>query len=419
MNKFNRDFLLGASTAAHQVEGNNKNSDFWAMEQVPGSLFKEPSMDAVDQYNRYREDIDLLAEAGLNAYRFTIEWARIEPEKGCFDSAEVSHYRDVIDYCRSRDIEPVVTMHHFSSPKWLIMQGGWENEQTADLFAGYCGHVVSKLGDSLKYVCTINEANMGLQLMKIMRDMMNRKGAVQVGINADAMQKGMAERMAGMSAAFGGMDPRTINHFLSGRTPEGDNVIINAHEKARDAMKAICPHLMVGITLSLHDFQALPGGEGYAQAEYEEELLHYLQHLLKDDFIGVQNYTRKLVGPGGTQQPPEGAELTQMGYEFYPQAISNVVRYVARHFDRPILITENGIGTLDDKRRQAFIQEALTGIQACIADGLPVIGYLHWTLLDNFEWMLGYIPKFGLIAVDRETQTRYPKESLKLLGSYR
>ena len=279
--------------------------------------------------------------------------------------------------------------------------------------------MVTELGDILQYVCTINEANMGLQLMKIMRDMMNRMGAVQVGINTDDMQKGMAERMASMSAAFGGMDPRTINHFLSGRTQAGDKVIIHAHEKARDAMKAISPHLKIGLTLSLHDFQALPGGEAHAQAEYEEELLHYLPHLQKDDFIGVQNYTRKLVGPEGVQQPPEGAELTQMGYEFYPQAISNVVRTVASHFDRPILITENGIGTLDDSRRQAFIREALAGVQACLEDGIPVVGYLHWTLLDNFEWMLGFVPKFGLIAVDRTTQERQPKESLRVLGNYR
>lgn len=419
MSKFSANFLLGASTAAHQVEGNNTNSDFWTMEQAPGSLFKEPSLDAVDHYNRYREDIDLMAAAGLNAYRFSIEWARVQPEKGRFDAAAIEHYRAVISYCRSKSIEPVVTLHHFTSPKWVILEGGWEDEKTADLFAEYAAHIAKELGDQLQYVCTINEANMGLQLAKIMRDMMNRKGAVQVGINSDDLMKGMVERMANLSTAFGGMDPRSINHFLSGRTPAGDLVICHAHEKARDAMKAIRPELKIGITLSLHDFQALPGGEAHAEAEYDEEFYHYLPFLQKDDFIGVQNYTRKLVGPEGVQQPPEDAELTQMGYEFYPQAIGNVVRTVASRWDKPILITENGIGTLDDSRRQVFIQEALAGIQACIADGIPVKGYLHWTLLDNFEWMLGYVPKFGLIAVDRTTQTRQPKASLKLLGSYR
>ncbi len=417
MKKFDQDFLLGASTAAHQVEGNNTRSDFWAMEQAEGSIFKEPSLDSVDHYNRYREDIDLMASAGLNAYRFSIEWARIQPDKERFDLDEIEHYRQVIQYCRDKGIEPVVTMHHFTSPKWLIEEGGWESEKTADYFAAYCARMATELGDLLNYVCTINEANMGLQLMKIIRDMMAKMGNVQVGVNLDAGNP-MAERMKGASEAFGGMDPQKIHHFLSGRTPDGDRVIIHAHEKARDAMKQIRPELKIGLTLSLHDFQALPGGEANVLAEQDEEFLHYLEHLEKDDFIGVQNYSRKLVGPDGPVDPPEGSEMTQMNYEYYPQGISNVVRFVASHFDRPILITENGIATLDDERRQAFIREALAGVMACIEDGIDVRAYLHWTLLDNFEWMLGFVPKFGLIAVDRKTQQRQPKDSLKLLGSF-
>ncbi|HAL74919.1 MAG TPA: glycoside hydrolase family 1 [Clostridiales bacterium] len=418
MQKFDKHFLLGASTAAHQVEGNNTNSDFWAMEQIPGSLFKEPSLDAVDHYNRFREDIDLMAAAGLNAYRFSIEWARIQPTKDSFDAKEIQHYREMLEYCHQKGIKPIVTLHHFSSPKWLITEGGWEAESTADLFADYARYVIIELGDQMDYVCTINEANMGLQLTKIMHEMAAKmQGQVQVGINTD-IGKVMAERMAGLSKVFGGLDPRKISHFLSGRTPAGDLVIIHAHEKARDAIKAVCPHLKVGITLSLHDFQALPGGEERAHAELDEELLHYLPHLQKDDFIGVQNYSRKLVGPDGIVPPPEGTELTQMNYEFYPQGIANVIRTVASHFHKPILVTENGIGTADDSRRQVFIQEALRGIQACLDEGIPVKGYLHWTLMDNFEWMLGFEPTFGLIAVDRTTQRRYPKPSLQLLGSY-
>lgn len=127
--KFEQNFLIGASTAAHQVEGNNRYSDFWAMEQMTHSNFKEPSLDAVDHYNRYKEDIDLMEQAGLNAYRFSIEWARIEPVKGQFDENKIRHYRDVAVYCRSKGIEPIVTMHHFSSPKWLIEEGGWEADE--------------------------------------------------------------------------------------------------------------------------------------------------------------------------------------------------------------------------------------------------------------------------------------------------
>jgi len=418
MRKFSSDFLLGAATAAHQVEGNNTNSDFWAMEQIPGSIFKEPSLDSVDHYNRYCEDIDLMATAGLNAYRFSIEWARVQPTKDSFDGRAIAHYRDVLEYCHAKGVQPVVTLHHFTSPKWLILEGGWETESTIDYFAAYCAHVVVELGDLMNYVCTINEANMGLQLTKIMREMMAKMGAVQVGINTD-IGNPMAARMKGMSAAFGGLDPRKIHHFLSGRTPDGDLLVARAHAKACSAIKTVRPDLKVGITLSLHDFQALPGGEANVQAEQDEELLHYLPYLAGDDFIGVQNYSRKLVGPDGVVPPPEGTEMTQMNYEYYPQGISNVIRMVAQHWDKEILVTENGIATRDDNRRQAFIQEALAGIQNCIDDGLPVKSYLHWTLLDNFEWMLGFEPTFGLIAVDRTTQKRLPKASLGLLGSYR
>jgi len=416
MKKFSSEFLLGAATAAHQVEGSNTNSDFWAMENVTGSMFKEPSGDSVDHFNRYKEDIGLMANAGLNAYRFTIEWARVQPAKDIFDDNAIRHYREMLEYCRAKGVEPIVTMHHFTSPKWLIYEGGWENESTADYFAAYCSCVVKELGHLMRYVCTINEANMGLQLVKLVKDMMAKLGDVQTGIDMNAL---MAERMKPMTVAFPGADPGKIHHFLSPRTPEGDLVIARAHEKARDAMKAVRPELQIGITLSLHDFQHQPGCEAIAHAEWDEEFLHYLPHLEKDDFIGVQNYSRRIIGKDGGLPTPEGAELTQMGYEYYPEAIGNVVRTVSKNWKKPIIITENGLSTDDDSRRVEFIKRALKGVQSCIDDGIDVRGYMYWSLLDNFEWMLGYEKTFGLIAVDRTTQTRTPKESLTVLGGYR
>ena len=417
MNRLPKDFLIGASTAAHQVEGNNIHSDFWAMEQMENSSFAEPSLDAVDHYNHFKEDIDLMATAGLNAYRFSIEWARIEPAKGTFDDKEIEHYREMLEYCHKKGVKPIVTMHHFSSPKWLISQGGWEDENTIEAFANYCSYVVRNLGDLFEYVCTINEANMGLQLAAIIRDYMKQMNAdVQVGVNIDSlnpMQEKMKAMMMEVAKVFG--TPQA-NTFLSQRTEEGDKLIMRAHEAARDAMKAIRPELKVGVTLSLHDFQPLEGGEELAAKEWDEEFLHYLPYMKKDDFFGLQNYTRKIVGPEGVLPVPEEAERTQMGYEFYPQALGHVIRKVSKELSIPIMVTENGIGTSDDSRRVAFINEAVSGVADCIADGIPVLGYMHWSLLDNFEWQKGFGPTFGLIAVDRSTQTRYPKESLAVLG---
>lgn len=184
--KFAKGFLLGAATAAHQVEGNNTHSDFWTMEQLEHSNFTEPSLDAVDHYHHYEEDIKLLANSGLNSYRFSIEWARIEPEKGQYDDNEIEHYRKVLKFCRLNNVTPIVTMHHFSSPKWLISEGGWESEKTVGYFKNYCHYVVSKLGDMMCYVCTINEANMGLQIASLSKSIMRRMGVMpQIGINFD------------------------------------------------------------------------------------------------------------------------------------------------------------------------------------------------------------------------------------------
>ncbi len=409
-------FMLGAATAAHQVEGNNRNSDCWAMEQMAHSAFVEPSLDAVDHYNRYQEDIDYLAGAGLNAYRFSIEWARIEPEKGKYDETEVRHYRDVLNYCRKKGIEPMVTMHHFSSPRWLMKEGGWEAESTAEAFADYCAYVSEKLGDLMLYVCTINEANMGFQLSAMMQAIMKQMEAnLQIGMNLPSRESAEEERKE-TETVFG---TDRINPFLSPRTEEGDRIIMRAHEKARDAMKRLCPHLKIGITMSLFDVQTAAGGEAAAEKEWADEFGRYVPYIRKDDFFGLQNYTRKVIGREGTLPAPAGAELTQMDYEFYPKSLGNVVRRVYAELGIPIVITENGVATEDDARRIVFVGEALECVKECLEEGIPVEGYFYWSLLDNFEWQKGFGKQFGLIAVDRKTQKRYPKESLGYMGRLR
>lgn len=430
MGKFPQGFMVGASTAAHQVEGNNVHSDYWLQENVEHSQFVEPSGEAVDHYHRYEEDIRLMAEAGLNAYRFSIEWARIEPKQGEFDENEIAHYRKVIACCKENGVEPVVTLHHFTSPAWVISRGGWENEEVVDWFANYVQYVVKHLGSELRYICTINEANMRLQLAAIMKKYMGqmaggqqeeknapKEGDVQVGLNLD---QGMNTMMLGMvecAKAFGLQDPRGIHTFVSMCTPEGDILVMKAHQAAKKVIKEMYPDIKVGLTLSLHDMQPATGGEDAAHKEWEEEFSHYLPYIAEDDFLGVQSYTRQCFDEKGNKYTPEGVELTQMGYEFYPQAIANVVRAAAKEFKGDLIVTENGVATADDSRRQEYIKEATAGLQACIADGIPLKGYLHWSLMDNFEWQKGFSMQFGLIAVDRSNMKRTPKESLSLLGS--
>lgn len=424
MEETKRVFMIGAATSAHQVEGNNVHSDYWTMEHMKSTSFLEPSLDAVDHYNRYEEDIRLLSEAGLNAYRFSIEWARIEPREGEFDENEIKHYADVLDCCKRYGVLPIVTLHHFTSPKWLIERGGWECEDTVGYFARYCGFVCERLGDRMSYVCTINEANMGLQLSVIAKRYLKKlifgkksstDGKAQVGVNLQHMLENMKLAKSENAEVFG---CEKLNTFVSSRTKEGDLLICRAHIAAKKAIKEKAPHVKVGLTLSLHDMQADKFGARYAKREWYSEFGHYLPYVKNDDFIGVQNYSRTQFGIFGQKNPPKDAEMTQMNYEFYPKALGNVIRTVAKDFDGEIIVTENGIATNDDTRRCEFIRRALSGVKECINDGIKVIGYFHWSLLDNFEWQKGYDMTFGLIGVDRKTQVRYPKESLRVLGEY-
>jgi beta-glucosidase len=391
------EFMLGAATSAHQTEGNNVNSDCWLLEHMGNSSYHEPSGMAADHYNRFREDIAGMKNAGMNAYRFSMEWARIEPEKGRFDDKEVMHYKEVIDCCRQNGIEPVVTMHHFSSPLWLGREGGWECEKVPEYFSRYCSYIAEKLGSAMHYVCTINEANMRLQLASLMESYMaSMHMDVQVGVDCQKSEEKQNQ----------------VNTFLSPCSGQGELLIMKAHEQARDAMKKICPELRIGLTLSLHDCQAAGDGKEKAKAKWTEEFVHYLPWLQKDDFIGVQNYTRAVFDENGEVPVPENAPKTQMGYEVYPEALEHVIRAVAGDWKKEILVTENGIATADDGERISFIKKALNGVHHCRQDGIPVNGYLYWSLLDNFEWQMGYSRTFGLIAVNRQTMEREEKKSL-------
>ena len=274
MARFEKDFLLGAATAAHQVEGNNTHSDIWLQEQMKHSSFAEPSGAACDHYHRYEEDIRLMAQAGLNAYRFSVEWARIEPEEGHFDEAATEHYRDVIRCCQKHGIEPIITLHHFTSSAWLIRKGGWEADSTPACFARYARYIAGQFGSNLHYICTINEANMGVQIAAVARSFflqMQSEGKWQFGVNLEDLMKGNPETVQENGTAFGTDRPAV---FLSARSAHGDAIVMQAHTAARQAIRETAPHIKVGWTLSLHDVQPVSGGEERAAKEWDEEFSH-------------------------------------------------------------------------------------------------------------------------------------------------
>ena len=401
--EFPKRFLWGTATAAHQVEGNNVNSDVWVLEHIPRSPYVEPSGDACDHYHRYRFDIALLAELGFNAYRFSIEWARIEPEEGEFSTAVLEHYRDMLRACREHGLTPIVTFHHFTSPRWLMARGGWENARTPDRFARYCERAARYLGDLIGVGCTINEANIACLLA-------NQGFAMP----AKRLHK---ERWWSAAADALAISPQRLAPFLYATAPRAIKLVLRAHRRAVEAIKFVSGDFPVGITLALQDIQAGEGGEKKAARMRKEINDVYLESLQGDDFVGVQTYSRARFGPKGFLPPEKGAELTQMHYEFWPEALEATIRDAIEKTQLPVIVTENGIGTVDDTRRVEYIQRALKGVSNCLKDGLDVRGYTYWSAFDNFEWSLGYRPTFGLIAVDRETQVRTAKPSARMLGA--
>ena len=393
-----KGFLWGTAISAYQSEGNNTNTDVWLLENLKPTVFKDRSGDACDSYHRYAEDIALNAALGFNSYRFGIEWARIEPSPGEFSNAELDHYRDVLMTCRAHGVKSMVTFSHFSVPLWFAERGGFEVADAADLFARYCTKVVERLGDVMDMATTFNEANIPLLLnaVPVMSPLARARPMIE------------AARKATGSPLFSSLtyaDPALTGPAL-----------LQAHRKGYAAMKAARPELPVGVTLSIQDIQGVGEGnqaEAFAHKIYGEWVDAARTHA---DFVGVQPYTRLLIGPNGFMPWPKGAEMTAAGYEFYPAAVGNVIRWTHKAIGKPIYVTENGIGTDDDTRRVAFIEQALDSVRACIDDGIPVHSYMYWSLLDNFEWDSGYAKHFGLVEVDLKTFKRTPKPSAHYLG---
>jgi beta-glucosidase len=397
MLKFPNGFLWGAATSAHQVEGGNVSSDFWALENATPSFFVERSGDAIDHYHRFRDDIALLAALGLGAYRFSIEWARIEPEEGHFSAAVLSRYQRYIDACLEHGVAPIVTFQHFTLPLWQARRGGFTDAGFADRFARFCDRAAGALR-GFHTACTLNELNLPI----LFRD----QYLIEHSGHAAECRRA-AEAILGGSLA---------NTFLF--TPAEAILThgLEAHRKARAAIKDHHPSVQVGVTLAIQDEQAEPGAEKLRDERRKRFYDGCLEAVAGEDFIGVQAYTRVVARKDGSVGPEPGHPISVMGYEDRPQALGEACRYVWERTRTPLIVTENGWAGDDDRRRVAFIREAVIGLHGAMSDGADVRGYFYWSLFDNFEWLAGYAPKFGLIAVDRATQSRRVKPSAIAFG---
>lgn len=393
---FPESFLWGTSSAAHQVEGDNRNNDWWEWEQEPGHIANgDRSGIATDHYHRYREDFALLRELNQNAHRLSVEWSRIEPSEGVFDAQQIRHYRDVLGELREQGMLPMVTLHHFTSPLWFARKGGWRSSDAHRAFLPFVNRVVDELGDLVGMWCTINEPSIYSAQGWI-------TGEFPPGRHGDiATQLRVA------------------------------NNLHRAHELAYAAIKRRRPDSPVG--LSHHKFLFMPASSrvlnrmatGAAQLVMDRWPVSRvrLRRIVEatSDYIGVAHYWAQLAAfdprrPGDLfvrRFNPPGAQVTDMGWASSPAWMRDVLGELKR-YGKPVYITENGIAASDDRVRESYLTGILANVHSAIQDGVDVRGYFHWTNTDNFEWARGYSVQFGLIAVDRKTLERTIKPSGRL-----
>lgn len=409
---FPKGFRWGTATSSHQVEGNLTNNDWWLAEQHGGYVFQNQTAgQACDWWNHAEGDFDRMAEMGQNAHRLSIEWSRVEPKPGVWDDHALARYREMLVGLRHRGIEPMVTLHHFTNPLWMVEQGGWENEQVVGWFERYVRRVLAVLGDQTHLWCTINEPNV----------------MISQAYGTGRWPPGKID--------FGAAMQVTLN-------------LVRAHAAAYHAIHELVPGAQVGIAAHIMKWQP-----GRAWLPFDIIMTNLIAHVFHDlvlemvtrgimrvpgrrpllvpeaaqtlDWLGVNYYQRyrirfnprssktffvdMITKPGVFKGPGGWGEI-------HPEGIFDTLTMMWRRYRLPIFITENGIPDETDQYRPSFIVTHLEHLWQALKTGIPVMGYYFWSLLDNFEWTEGYDPRFrfGLIGVDFETQARSVRTSGKL-----
>jgi beta-glucosidase len=405
---FPPDFVWGTATAAHQVEGNNTNNDWWAWEQDEDHI-KEGHQSglACNWWERAEDDFDLAAELGQNGHRLSVEWSRIEPQEGRYDASALERYREMLRALRVRGIEPMVTLHHFTNPLWLAEQNGWENPRAISLFDRYTARVVEALGEYCDLWCTINEPNILVALGYVEGVFPPGKQDLRVALQAS---RNLLRAHAVAYRRIHELQPAArvgLAHNMRVLEPARPRSPLDRRVAAWQD-RAFNRSILTPLTQGRW---SLPLGIGPAWK---------MRNTL--DWIGLNYYTREVVAFDrrlpqelfGRRFHREDAELLDGGYgELYPEGLGRCLGQLSR-LGLPIYITENGIPDADDDQRPRALMLHLSRLWREIQECRPVRGYYHWTLVDNFEWAEGWTLRFGLVEVDPQTQTRTPRRSAYL-----
>lgn len=381
---FPQGFLWGTATSAHQVEGNNYHSDWWAWEQQGRRSEDKKSGVACNQWFLYPQDFQLSRELGHNAHRFSMEWAKIEPEEGHFDQAVLDHYCKVLESLAENKLVPFVTLHHFTNPQWFVAKGGWEKRENIDFFLRYVEKTIEALGQQVIFWLTLNEPII----------------------------------FAAQGWIFSKWPPEKRSLLLAKRVYDNQ---IYAHNEAYKIIHQ-SPNggnrARVGVA---HNYLRIVPRYGLADrlmAKFLSYVWNYYflnQAAQNLDFIGV-NYYQTNVVHRDVQFPyyrifSTDADITDLGWKITPVGLYEGLLRLNKRYHKPIYITENGLADTQDTKRAKFIYDHLTAVSHALEDGVDVRGYFHWSLIDNFEWAEGFAPRFGLVEVDYKTQKRTPRPS--------
>jgi len=406
MVSFPKHFLWGAATAAHQVEGNTHNQwTVWELEnaktkaaQADFHLHDYPTWDAIkaqakspdnyvsgelgDHYTRYKEDFEYLEKMNMNSYRFSVEWSRIEPKEGSWNSEAIAHYKDYLEELRRRGIEPIVTLLHFTLPVWFAEKGGFEKRANVKYFVRFAEKIMSELGNSVRFIITINEPEVyGFESYYLQNWPPNKSSIFKVwkvSVNLALAHKKAARALHALNRRYKvGIAKNTVYYF------PGDTAWVSK--------------------LSASIFQ-------YFQDDYF--IRKYIRH---SDFLGV-NYYQSARLLGYRVHNSEKAKYSDVDWMLAPADIQYALERLHRKYKKPLLITENGLADADDEHREWWIKETIIGMQKALKNGVDLLGYIHWSLMDNFEWAYGKWPRFGLVEIDYKTGKRTLRPSAIWFG---
>lgn len=374
--------MWGAATSSYQIEGGNTAAD-WARWESEGRV-PEAAGRAAGSWERYRDDVDLAVEIGLGVYRISTEWSRIEPEQGRFDADAIAHYVEWLRYARSRGLKTMLVLWHFTNPAWVTEAGGWENAATPERFEAFVRRVVPDLAESVDFWATINEA-----------------------------------------------DTYVRHGWLTGEWPPGKHVswldgwrvygtLAEGHVRARDAIRELLgENVEVGLTHVVPWCHPADGWGVLAGANVGFwnwlTTFAFLDRLRgRMDWLGVQYYYDSPCRIVGYDMEDATPPRTDLGWRIAPEGLYRVVKLCWERYRVPIIVTENGLADAADAQRPRFILDHLAWLHRAIEEGCDVRGYLHWSLIDNFEWAHGFGPRFGLAEVDYDTLQRRLRPSARL-----